>query len=240
METPLDEDAPLVLRGSRKGTVAALGAGLLFALCAALLGSAGNVLAAIVVGLFALVGLGAGVAGLSPRLASLRLDDQGYTVTSPVKSWRIRWSEIDRLELAELRTGPRGAPAPVVKVVFRDGFERAHLPQTLLAKLRPDEHYVYPAYGNLDVDRLLTLLGRWHARYADEPGDPAHFGWSRAPASSRTTSAFKARGTSVTAAGHGPAGSRPGRVTAPAAGKGRDPAVRQKTFSFGPAYMASA
>jgi hypothetical protein len=52
-----------------------------------------------------------------------------------------------------------------VKVVFRDGCEQAHVPQTLLAKLRPDAHYVHPAYGNLDAERLLALLESSRARY---------------------------------------------------------------------------
>ena len=163
METPPDDGEPLVLRGSLKGTVAALGVGLLFTLFALVLLSAGAVLPAFVVGGFALVGLGAGIAGLKPGAAYLRLDDQGYAVKSPIRSWRIGWSEIDHLERAELPAGRRGT-TPVVEVVFRDGFERQHLPQTRLAKLLPDEHYLYPAYGNLDVDRLLALLEQWHAR----------------------------------------------------------------------------
>jgi len=164
VETPPDDGEPLVLRGSLKGTVAALGVGLLFTLFALVLLSAGAVLPAFVVGGFALVGLGAGIAGLKPGAAYLRLDDQAYAVKSPIRSWRIGWSEIDHLERAELPAGRRGT-TPVVEVVFRDGFERRHLPQTRLAKLLPDEHYLYPAYGNLDVDRLLALLEQWHARY---------------------------------------------------------------------------
>ena len=164
METPPNDGEPLVLRGSRAGTVAALGVGLLFTLFVLVLLSAGDVLPAFVVGMFALVGLGAGIAGLIPRAANLRLDDQGYAVTSPLRSWRIGWNEIDRLERTELPAGRRGT-TPVVEVVFRDGFERQHLPQTRLSKLLPDEYYVYPAYGNLDIERLLALLDQWHTHY---------------------------------------------------------------------------
>ena len=164
METPPDDGDPLVLRPSRKGTVAALGTGLLFTLFALVLLSAGDEIPAFVVGLFAIVGIGAGTAGLKPRAAYLRLDDQGYAVKSPLKSWWICWSEIDHFERAELPAGRRGT-TPVVKIVFRDGFERQHLPQTLLGKLLPDEHYVYPAYDNLDIERLLALLEQWRARY---------------------------------------------------------------------------
>jgi hypothetical protein len=164
MESVPNGSEELVLRGSRRGTVAALGAGVLFVLVTVFFLAAGSVLAAAVAALLALVGLGAGIAGLVPGAASLRLDSRGYAVTSPVKSWRVGWGEIDHLERAEVPAGPNGT-TPVVKVVFREGSERAHLPQTLLAKLRPDEHYVYPAYGNLDVDRLLALLEQWQARH---------------------------------------------------------------------------
>jgi hypothetical protein len=162
--SPPNESEPLVRRASRVGTAAALGAGVLFALVALFFLAAGNVLAGVVAAVFALVGLGAGIAGLVPGAAGLRLDAEGYAITSPIKSWRVGWKEIDHLERAEIRAGRNGT-VPVVKATFRPEFERAHVPQTLLAKLCPDEHYVYPAYGNLDVDRLLALLEEWRARY---------------------------------------------------------------------------
>ena len=137
MEAQLNDGQPLVLRPSRKGTVTAFGIGLLFTIVTAVLLAAGDVIAAFVIGLLAIVGIGAGIAGLTPRAAHLRLDDQGYEVRSPIKSWQVGWGEIDHLERAEVRAGRRGT-TPVVTIVFREGFERQHLPQTRLGKLLPE------------------------------------------------------------------------------------------------------
>ena len=100
-----------------------------------------------------------------PKRTELRLDDQGFTVVSPVKTWKGAWSEVERFEADTVSMGPRSR-VPVVRVVYRDGFGAAHEATSLPGKvLGVDEHYVMPGYGNLDNDQLAELLTRFRRRY---------------------------------------------------------------------------
>jgi hypothetical protein len=119
-------------------------------------------------GLFTLVlALVAGVGAVAARLpgrTELRLDEQGLAVSSIVKRWSVRWLEVERFEPGTVQIGR--SPSPVVCVVYRDGFERAHTPKTRLGNaLGVDERYVWPGYGDLDADALAALLERFRARF---------------------------------------------------------------------------
>lgn len=62
--------------------------------------------------------------------------------------------------------GPRNNSVAVVRVVYREGFGAAHEAASLPGKaFGVDEHYVMPGYGNLDNERLASLLTAFRARY---------------------------------------------------------------------------
>ena len=156
---------PLVLRPSRAGTIAAFGVGIAFALVGLLFTAAGNVLVALFVFALAAVALFGGIMGVLPRRSELRLDDQGLEVVSPPKTWKAGWGEIERFEVESIPTG-RNSSSPVVRVVYRGGFDAAHEPKTTLGKaLGVDERYVVPGYGNLDAAQLCGLLSRFRERF---------------------------------------------------------------------------
>lgn len=156
---------PLVLRPSRAGTLAAFCVGALFALVGLFIVAAGNVLVALFCFALAAVGLFGGVMGVLPRRSELRLDDQALQVVSPAKTWKAAWGEIERFEIETVPMG-RNSSAPVVRVVYRGGFDTAHEPTSVLGKaLGVDERYVVPGYGNLDAEQLRELLTRFRERY---------------------------------------------------------------------------
>jgi len=156
---------PLVLRPSRTGTIAAFGAAVLFGLVGLVFAVSGGVVGAVFCFVLAAVGLFGGVMALLPKRAELRLDDQGFAVVSPVKTWKGAWSEVESFEAETVSMGPRSR-VPVVRVVYRDGFGAVHEAVSLPGKvLGVDEHYVMPGYGNLDNDQLAELLTRFLRRY---------------------------------------------------------------------------
>ena len=71
----------------------------------------------------AAVGLFGGVMAVMPKRTELRLDDQTFTVVSPVKTWKAAWGEVERFEADIVDMGPRSR-IPVVRVVYRDGLAR--------------------------------------------------------------------------------------------------------------------
>ena len=101
-----------------------------------------------------------------PKRTELRLDEQGFAVVSPVKTWKAGWGEIERFEADNVRMGPRSSSVAVVRVVYRAGFGAAHEATSLPGKaLGVDEHYVMPGYGDLDNERLAALLMAFRERY---------------------------------------------------------------------------
>ena len=156
---------PLVLRPSRRGTVAAFAAAALFGLVGLVVAVAGGVLIAVFCFALAAVGLFGGVMAVVPKRAELRLDEQGFTVVSPVKTWKAGWSEVERFEPETVEMGPRSR-VEVVRVEYRDGFDAAHAATSLAGKvLGVDEHYVMPGYGNLDNVQLAALLSQFAGRF---------------------------------------------------------------------------
>jgi hypothetical protein len=161
----IPDTLPLVLRPSRAGTLAALGAGTLFSVVGLALAASGNWIVAVIVLAFAAVGLWAGVMGVLPHRSELRLDEQGLGVVSPVKTWKAGWEEIERFEPDTIAVGRRSR-VEVVRVVYRDGFDTAHSARSLPGRaLGVDEHYVMPAYGNLDDEQLCALLTAFRERF---------------------------------------------------------------------------
>lgn len=156
---------PLVLRPSRTGTIAAFGAAVLFGLVGLVFAISGGVVGAVFCFVLAAIGLFGGVMALLPKRTELRLDDQGFVVVSPVKTWKGAWSEVERFEADTVSMGPRSS-VPVVRVHYRDGFDTAHEATSLPGRaLGVDEHYVMPGYGNLDHGQLTELLTRFLRRY---------------------------------------------------------------------------
>jgi hypothetical protein len=157
---------PLVLRPSRRGTIAAFGAAVLFGLVGFVVAVSGGVIVAVFCFVLAAVGLFGGIMAVLPKRTELRLDDQGFTVVSPVKTWNAAWSEVERFEADLVDMGPRSGSVAVVRVVYREGFGTAHEATSRPGKvLGVDEHYVMPGYGNLDNDQLAELLMRFLRRY---------------------------------------------------------------------------
>ena len=100
--------------------------------------------------------------------AELRLDDQGLTVVSPVKTWKAAWSEIERFQPETIKMGPRGGNVAVVRVLYRDGFGAAHEATSVPGKvLGIDENFVMPGYGNLENTQLAALLTAFRTRFGD-------------------------------------------------------------------------
>ncbi len=163
-ETPAN--LPLVLRPSRRGTIAAFGVAVLFGVVGLLVAVAGGVIAAVFCFALAGIGLFAGVMAVLPKRTELRLDEQGFAVVSPVKTWKAAWSEIERFQPDMVPMGPRNNSVAVVRVVYREGFGAAHEATSLPGKaLGVDEHYVMPGYGNLDNEQLAALLTTFRERY---------------------------------------------------------------------------
>ena len=103
---------------------------------------------------------------LLPNRTELRLDDQGFAVVSPVKTWKAGWTEVERFEPVIVNMGPREPGVAVVRVVYREGFGAAHEATSLPGKvLGVDEHFVEPGYGNLDNEQLAALLTTFRERY---------------------------------------------------------------------------
>jgi hypothetical protein len=156
---------PTTLRPNRLGSYLSLALGLLFGLVAALLLSGGN-RTGLIAAVLAAIGLVAGIAGLIPGRAYLRLDDQGFYVKSISKSWGAKWVEVDGFTPKRVRLG-RNSNVPVVVVSYLTGIGDAHLPRNRLERetIGIDERYLVPAYANLDNERLAAMLERYRDRY---------------------------------------------------------------------------
>jgi len=158
----------VTLRPNRTGTWAALVVGILFGAIGAAMVAGGNLLG-IVLLVLAGVGLYAGIGGLAPGLAYLRLDDQGFRLKSLGKSWGARWVEIEGFEPTRIvvQRGARwGRPGAVdaVEIHYRPGIGDAHLPASVLGReYGIDERYVTAAYGGLSSAKLAQLLERYRA-----------------------------------------------------------------------------
>jgi hypothetical protein len=158
-------DLPLVLRPSRRGTIAAFGAAALFGVVGLVFAVSSGVIVAVFCFVLAAIGLFGGVMGVLPKRTELRLDDQGFTVVSPVKTWNAAWTEVELFEADIVSMGPR-SQVPVVRVRYRDALGVAHEATSLPGKvLGVDEHFVTPGYGNLDNEQLAELLMRFLRRY---------------------------------------------------------------------------
>jgi hypothetical protein len=158
----------VTLRPDRRGTWAALGAGVVFGLVGVVMVATGS-LVGVVPLLIGLVGLYAGIGGLLPGAAYLRLDDQGFRLKSLGKSWGARWVEIESFEPTKLivqRRARYGKPGTVdvVEIHYRPGVGDAHLPQHAYQReYGIDERYVTAAYGGLSNEELAELLERYRA-----------------------------------------------------------------------------
>ena len=158
----------VTLQPDRRGTWAALVVGIVFALIGAVMLAGGN-LVGIVPVLIALVGLYAGIGGLLPGLAHLRLDDQGFRLKSLGKNWGGRWVEIESFAPTKIvvqRAGRFGRPGTVdaVEIHYRPGIGDAHLPQHVYQReYGVDERYLTAAYGGLSSRELAELLERYRA-----------------------------------------------------------------------------
>ena len=75
----------------------------MFGLVGLVFAVSGGVLVAVFCFVLAAVGLFGGVMGVLPKRTELRLDDQGFAVVSPVKTWKAAWSEIERFEVLPIR-----------------------------------------------------------------------------------------------------------------------------------------
>jgi hypothetical protein len=159
---------PVTLRPNRRGTWAALGIGVVFGAIGVAMVATGN-LVGIVLLVLAGVGLYAGIGGLVPGLAYLRLDDQGFRLKSLGKSWGARWVEIEGFEPTKIgvqRAARWGKPGAVdaVEIHYRPGVGDAHLPKNALGReYGIDERYVTAAYGGLSSSKLAELLERYRA-----------------------------------------------------------------------------
>lgn len=158
----------VTLRPNRTGTRAALGVGVVFGAIGAAMVASGN-LVGIVLLVLAGVGLYAGIGGLAPGLAYLRLDDQGFRLKSLGKSWGARWVEIEGFEPTKIviqRAARWGKPGTVdaVEIQYRPGIGDAHLPTNAVGReYGIDQRYVTAAYGGLSSAKLAGLLERYRA-----------------------------------------------------------------------------
>ena len=153
------------LQPNRLGSYLSLALGVLFGLAGALLLAGGNRTGLVAAALAAL-GLVAGIGGLIPGRAYLRLDDQGFYVKSISKSWGAKWVEVDGFAPDTVRIG-RNSNVPVVSVSYRTGIGDAHLPRHRLERgtIGIDERYIVPAYAKLDNEQLAAMLERYRNRY---------------------------------------------------------------------------
>jgi hypothetical protein len=155
---------PTTLRPNRLGSYLSLALGVVFGLAGALLLAGGN-RTGLVAAALATLGLAAGIGGLIPGRAYLRLDDQGFYVKSITKSFGAKWVEIEGVAPKTVRIGRKDVP--VVAVSYRTGIGDAHLPRHRLERgtIGIDERYIVPAYANLGNEQLATLLERYRDRY---------------------------------------------------------------------------
>ena len=62
----------------------------------------------------------------------------------------------------------RNSRSTVIRVAYREAFDAMHTSTSTVGKaLGVDEHFVVPAYGNLDAQQLCGLLSRLRERYGD-------------------------------------------------------------------------
>jgi hypothetical protein len=150
---------PTLLRPDRKGSYLSLAFGIVCAAIGASMVASGST-AGVVVLVLAAIGLYAGVAGFVPGLG-LRLDAQGFYLTSLGKSWGASWVETDGFTPARVRVGRR-ADVDVVEVRYQAGIGDRREPQHLLGRfLGVDERYLIAGYGGLSNTQLAELLEKF-------------------------------------------------------------------------------
>ncbi|HEY4346072.1 MAG TPA: hypothetical protein VGM80_00655 [Gaiellaceae bacterium] len=155
----------LVLRPGRAGIYASAAAALVFGAIGIGMLLSGRLTGLIVVAIGA-VGLFAFLAGVIPGAAYLRLDDQGFFVKAPTKSWGAGWGEIERFRVEAIRVGRFNQTMDVVRADYRDGYEQLHAATSKLAEMPGiDEHYVMPGYGGLRAGALMALLEEWRSSH---------------------------------------------------------------------------
>jgi len=156
------------LKPDRKGTVASLLVGILFAAIGAVMLLAGTK-AGIVVCAIGAVGLYGAVGGVVPG-QGLWLDEQGFRLKSFGKSWGSEWLETAGFTPDRVDLGRRNGMVDVVRIDYADGVGDRHLPRSRLGRtLGIDERYLIAAYGGLSSVQLAGLLERYRTgRSADD------------------------------------------------------------------------
>jgi hypothetical protein len=155
-----------LLRPNRKGTLASLAVGVLFAAVGAAMLDAGS-RAGIAVCVIGAVGLYGAIGGIVPG-QGLRLDEQGFRLRSFGKSWGADWLETAGFTPDRVRVGRyagRGGDVDVVRIEYVPGVGDGHLPHSRVARiLGVDERYLIAAYGGLSNTELAELLEHYRAR----------------------------------------------------------------------------
>ena len=106
----------------------------------------------------AAIGLFGGVMAVMPKRTELRLDDQTFTVVSPVKTWKAGWGEVERFEADSVEWGRAVASPSCGSSIATASARRTRRHRSPGKVLGIDEHCVPPGYGNLDNEQLAELL----------------------------------------------------------------------------------
>jgi hypothetical protein len=154
---------PVLLKPDRRGTLASLALGVVFAAIGLSIVAAGSYVGIAVLVLGA-VGLYGAVGGIWPGVG-LRLDLQGFRLRSFGKSWGADWLETEGFTPTVLRVGRRSGTVDVVAIRYQQGVGDRHLPRRRLGRLLGvDERYVIAAYGGLSNVELAALMEQYRSQ----------------------------------------------------------------------------
>lgn len=95
---------------------------------------------------------------LSPGSVYLRLDDEGFEMGSFVKKTRIKWTDVQRFELASIRG------AKMIAIVYAPHYEGHRIGRAVAGGLSGMEGAIANSY-NAPLNEVLKTLNEWRTRY---------------------------------------------------------------------------
>ena len=109
-------------------------------------------------GFFAL-GIPVSLAMLLTDKFSLRLDAEGLEMASPINTTRIRWQDIARFELGQIKG------ARMIAIRYREHYRGQRLGRQVAEAMAGMEGAIPNNYA-MPLPELLAELRKWHARHA--------------------------------------------------------------------------
>jgi hypothetical protein len=104
------------------------------------------------------LGLSVSLTMFVPNTIYLSLDEEGFELSSPIKKYRIRWSDVEGFELARIQG------VKMIAIHYRGGYEDQRFLRTASTALTGLEGGIANNYA-APLREILQSLREWHARY---------------------------------------------------------------------------